>query len=724
MSSGEVFYDSAGYSRIVPVDPTPENIRLRIETMQKERISLKTGSDPALTEVVSQGTFNGSPAFNPDGKATKELVEYLASRVEDTNLPTFYKGRGASASLIKMRENQFQQLTNWFFNGLMGRAHNILDRSPLWRQEYTKEVNRLSVLLSPKAAQEMKEIIIERTLHYDNLAQSKGFARTFTVKDYLGKNVDADELFESLDNAKGWMSRDEMHALANSLTLDKIENLLFDANARNSISDAAAIVAPFGAAWAEVTKTWVGLLAKNPQKVANLGRKYEILTGNKENEALRNDGFMHKDPVSGDMMYSIPGSSWAFKMFNKFTGGEDTGSNYNLQAPLKGMNMVFNFTPGFSPVVGFPLGKLAYGSPKLRDFATLFLPYGQPKSPTDAMEYMPGWMSKIVSGLLDNPRTPGVFGDTLAEVMRVELATGKYDLSNPEQRLQFEKDAEHKARILTMMRGIGQGLGPSSPTVEAKVRTKSGDVFSGYLTAEFHKLQSQNYETAIERFIYMFGEETFGFMAGKSRALMSGVESTAEFAKWELDNADLFDTPYGDIAGYFAPKGSNYDHTAWMYQVNTGKRERVPPIPDQIEIAEYVLGMHKYRALLNAAGPRPNQRQRTFIENEKAKLEEEYPGMVTQSVIDVEKTKRNMKLLRLATRDPRLKNNDTAVALKEYLDFRDMSIAGAKAGGNGWESDAAAGLRAALRFQGQLIVQETPEFARVFDRLLLPELDK
>lgn len=724
MSNGEIFYDSAGYSKIVPVEPTPANIRLRIESMQKERIAVKTGSDPVLTEVVSDGTFNGNPAFNPNGSATKELLEYLSSRVQDTNLPAFYKGRGASASLVNRAQSKFDQLTRMFFDGLVGRAHNILDRSPLWRQEYTKEVNRLAVLLSPEAAAEMKELIIARTLHYDNMAQAKGFARTFTVKDYLGKNVDADELFDSLDNAKGWMSRDEIHALANSLTLDKIEGLLFDATARNSITDAARIVSPFGAAWAEVTKTWVSLLAKNPDKVVNLGRKYEILTGNKEHEALRNDGMMRKDPISGDMMYVLPASGWMFNMFNKITGGEDTGSNYNLQAPVKGMNMVFNFTPGFSPVVGFPIGKLLYGSPKLRDYATFFLAYGQPKSPTDPTEYLPGWMSKIVSGLLDNPRTPGVFADTLSEVMRVELATGKYDLKDPEQRKQFEQDAEHKARILTMMRGIGQGLGPSSPTVEAKVRTKSGDVFSGYLTAEFHKLQSENYETAIERFIYMFGEEAFGYMTGKSRSVMSGVEATADFAEWELENADLFDTPYGDIVGYFAPKGSNYDHAAWVYQVNTGKRERIPPFPDQLEFAEYVLGMHKYRSLIAMGGPNPNAATRTAIANQKVLLEQEYPGMVTQSVIDVEKNKKTMKMLYSAVKDPRLENNETAIALKEYLTFRDMAMRGAQAAGHGWGSDGAAGVRAALRFQGQLLVKETPEFARVFDRLLLPELDK
>jgi hypothetical protein len=82
-----------------------------------------------------------------------------------------------------------------------------------------------------------------------------------------------------------------------------------------------------------------------------------------------------------------------------------------------------------------------------------------------------------------------------------------------------------------------------------------------------------------------------------------------------------------------------------------------------------------------------------------------------------------MKMLRLAVADPRLKNNETAMALTEYLDLRDMAMRGAMAAKKPWNSDDAAGLRATLRFQGERLVKETPEFARVFDRLLLPELD-
>jgi hypothetical protein len=83
-----------------------------------------------------------------------------------------------------------------------------------------------------------------------------------------------------------------------------------------------------------------------------------------------------------------------------------------------------------------------------------------------------------------------------------------------------------------------------------------------------------------------------------------------------------------------------------------------------------------------------------------------------------------MKQLRLAVDDPRLQDNDTAIALKSYLDLRDTLMVVAKSSGVGWESDLAAPLRAGLLYEGTQIVKETPEFARVFDSLLINEVNK
>lgn len=727
MKNGERFYDPTGASEVLPVAFTPENVRIRVQTQQQERLMLKTGGDPLLMEVAGRGTINGKPAFKPNGQPSRELVGHLESQVTNPALPEFYKGRATSTVNAANVDSMFKQAMSLFFDGFMGRAHNTLDRSPLWRQLYTQEINRLAPLLSPEAAAEIKATILDRVEYYNGVAKASKFKTKFTLKDYLGNTVDPDELMAALDNAAGWASRDDIHVLANATTLDKIEGLLFDASARNSITDAARIVSPFGAAFAEVMKSWIKLIAVNPEKVNSLARGFGILSGQFQPDALRNNGIMHQDPVTGDWMYSLPASGAIFNLLNKLPGigGEQTGSQYQLEAPVKGLNMAFNAVPGFSPIVGFPLGKLLYGKASTRDIAAFLLPYGQPKSPFDTKEYLPGWASKIVSALMDNPRMPGVYGDTVAEVARVELATGKWgDISNPETRQQFFDDVEGKARILAFMRGFGQFIGPASPQITAKIQTQFGNVMSGYLTAEFHRLQDENYDTAVEKFMDAFGPETFAFMAGKTRSVYSGVESSREFAKWELDNADLFDSAFKEVAGYFGPKGSNFDWAAYQNQVNSGKKEWVPPIPDQIEIAEKIVGYSLYRQLVDVTGPPQTAKQREILTNYRLELEKKYPGMVTQGKLDVNEFNNKMKQLRLAVDDPRLQDNDTAIALKSYLDLRDTLMVVAKSSGVGWESDLAAPLRAGLLYEGTQIVKETPEFARVFDSLLINEVNK
>lgn len=724
MRKGELFYSSPTQPNVIPVEPTRPNIKARIESQQAGRLATKTGGHSALNEVVATGTINGELAFNPNGTPTEALTNYLVRNIDNDALPSFYKGRGTSSVLLGAQKGWFDHATKWFFDSLMGRTHNILDRSPVWRQEYTKEINRLAPMLSQEAAQQLKQIIIDRTAYYAEIAQKSKAPRTFTMKDYVGRNVDVDELMQSLDNANGWMTRDEMHTLANAFTLDRLEGLLFDATARNSITDAARIVSPFSAAFTEVWRSWIELLATNPDKIVKFNGRFEQLAGTNQSPVLRNNGVTYKDPVTGDYMYSLPMSGLVARLFTGIVTGKDSGAQYSLEAPVKGLNMALNFSPGFSPLVGFPLGKLLYSSPKLRDWATFMLPYGQPKSPTDPSEYIPGWLNKIASGFLSSPRSATVYADVLSDVIRAEVATGKWNLSDPEERTQFYRESENKARVLTIMRGIGQGVGPAAPQVTAKIRTKAGSVFAGFLTAEFHKLQSENYDTAVERFLSIYGEETFAYMAGKTREVMSGVESSKEFAKWETANAELFDTPWAEVAGFFGPKGSEFDWSAWQYQINTGKRERIPAVPTQVEIAEQIIGLHKYRYFVTVAGPKPNQAQRDFLANEKAKLEQEYPGMVTQSSFDVQKFPNRIKMLQEAVDDSRLKNNETAAQLKQYLDLRSTYMSVAASAGVGWQSDRAAPLRADLRFQGAKMAQDVPEFARVFERVLLYEVDK
>jgi hypothetical protein len=221
----------------------------------------------------------------------------------------------------------------------------------------------------------------------------------------------------------------------------------------------------------------------------------------------------------------------------------------------------------------------------------------------------------------------------------------------------------------------------------------------------------------------MFGDEAFAYMAGKTREVYMGTEASSEFARWELENSELFDSTYGEIAGFFGPKGSEFDWAAWNYQSNKGMRERIP-YQEQIAIAQQIIGLHKYRRFVEAAGPKPNEQQSIVIAQQKARLEKEYPGMVSQASFDVQKFPKQIKLMEQAIADPRLAGNETAIQLKKYLDVRNMYITAANSSLGGWNSDRAKLLKADLRYRAGMMIEETPEFARIFERILLNELER
>jgi hypothetical protein len=71
-----------------------------------------------------------------------------------------------------------------------------------------------------------------------------------------------------------------------------------------------------------------------------------------------------------------------------------------------------------------------------------------------------------------------------------------------------------------------------------------------------------------------------------------------------------------------------------------------------------------------------------------------------------------------------LADNDVAQALKQYLDARDSALNSAStAGYSSLDSIAAAPLRDWLASIGVALKQETPEFARIYERLLSYEVE-
>jgi len=316
-----------------------------------------------------------------------------------------------------------------------------------------------------------------------------------------------------------------------------------------------------------------------------------------------------------------------------------------------------------------------------------------------------------------------VFANTYIETLRALTVSGEYDLANPEEKEKLYADARNKARILAGMRVLGQFIGPTSPTAEFKVTSKQGDIYGTTLVKEFYKLQADNYDTAVTRFLDIYGDDALLYISSKTESLVGGLEPTEAFGDWERGNEDLF-KKYPDVAGFMAPGGTDFDFQVWNRQVTTGKRRRLTD-RELVAQAEYKVGAAKYRELKSQLGESPSEEQRNWLRGWKDELYKEYPGFLQNSKFDPNALPRKLQQMDSMVADPALSDNDAAQALKQYLSYRNQAVQQAEvAGYKSLSSDAAQPLRDWLSSIAVALIKETPEFARIFERELSYEVDQ
>ena len=106
-------------------------------------------------------------------------------------------------------------------------------------------------------------------------------------------------------------------------------------------------------------------------------------------------------------------------------------------------------------------------------------------------------------------------------------------------------------------------------------------------------------------------------------------------------------------------------------------------------------------------------------------MNKEYPGFPVVAEFNPGEFPAKIEQMKRMVEDPDLADNDVAQALKQYLEARDKAYAQAGAGGyQGIASVAASGVRDWLAAVGRSLVKQTPEFGRIYDRLLASEVEE
>jgi len=786
LKTGVTIVDNNGNQRVLKVKEVNDNVlKAWIEKLAGSRVELKTGGDPdlkfaighrrvpygptesvdsnsiGLTDIVDgprelgRGTVfragvdaDGNEIFYlvTDAKnatVTKSSVipefdeadrlDLTIRRVSNNDIIDTPEGRAEFAEFVKSRnaaleaDGSLRQLpgtvkiaqrgigvpesgaaakaldrfTDWFFVGVYGKASQTFEKSPVFRQFYYEQVSKNVDLLS-------KDEAVKLLKYIDDSATRNGIS----PENYVGGKKTLARINKLAETASGEGTIKELDDFAQLVALNSTKEALYNASSRNNLEDIMRILIPFGVAYREVTGTYLRLLAEDPTRI----RKAQLIYSGAENFDPDNDGqgFFYKDPTTNENVFNFPFSGELTKLL--------TGVEAPLQGGVKRLSLGLQVIPSLGPVGQIAASELIPDSPKFDDVVGVLLPYGR-----GSFNAMPSWAGKIRSALRDDPnKLESIYANTYVDTLRALSTSGDYDLDDEQSKANLMADAKSKAKVLTLLRGFAQFVGPTAPSLEYVVETKSGDVYASAMVQEFYRLQNDNYDTAVSEFIKLFGDDAVLYLSSKSKSVAGGLEASEQFGDWERDNENLLEQ-YPDTAGFFAPGGDDFSFEVWDRQLRKGRRERLSDA-EIIKQAQYRMGSAIFRSYRTQVGAYPTQEQRAWLGNIRQQINKRYAGFPVTPVFTVGEFESKLAEMRTVIELPQLQDNKVAQSVATYLDYRDKAVqqyvaAGGKEGGFDTAKKAEP-LRDYLVSIGQALIQQNPDFARIWDRELSSEVDK
>ena len=626
-------------------------------------------------------------------------------------------------------KEQWDDTVNRFFGFIYGKPSKYLDRSPLFRQFYYKMAT--DDLLTSLSLEDAKRLA-------DNIQRSAARLK-ITPAQLLGdaKMIGGSKRWERIQEAaagrigmKGTLTLEEVDEIAKMNAVEELKNLLYDASGKSNFMDAARVVYPFANAYVEFFKS-LGKAYTIPTRsgiplpnISSLRKTQLVVEGGREADPDQNGrGFWFVDPETQEWSFTYPGSEWVSKTIAKVPAGFTAPISGLIQGVDLGQRSMFGLklNPGLGPWATVGASVVLDYVPQEDAVKRFMLPYGEPAfqgtGPSVLAEaFLPAWAKKAWNLVSGSDEEIAMRGNAFFESKQALAASGKYDINNPQDMAQLDKDASHSGYWLSVMRTLGQALGPSRPTPEFKVKAMQGDVFVNQMMADYRKWQQEDYDTATMKFFDVYGEQFWPYLARKTTTEpYEGLGATTEFGKWEANNNDFL-KQYPEVAAYFAPVEGQFDWQVYTRQISEKKRSRqLSSIA--FEEAQWFAANAQYRYAQRMGA------DDDALKRLKTELQKQYPAYKYRSY-DVNKVKRQIDELQTVANLPRLDGNPTAEGLRIYLGARDNILQQVQATGKGLGTKANAGYRAKLRDAAAVITEEYPEFGRLYERILSREIDE
>lgn len=689
----------------VPAGGLQIGLPVLINSDGRKGIVIKTASRRSAATIVPVSDSDVLTKTRAGTQQVRDMVQRVGIADDVTpGLPRVVSREAMASSSVDgshfvQLEAAMDKATRWFFISLNERSSRTLERSPVFRGKYYDVVGEHLDKLSPTEA---KKII-------DGLeAQVKSGE---SIGRYIGNDKIVKRLEEIAANPKGTglLTADDLDEYAKMHALNGMEQMLFDASNTNNLKDILRIIVPFGNAWTEVVGSY---LSRLPSDGIHMYRRFQQVYSGLSDADPEQDGrgYFYKDPQTNEMMFSFPFSAQLSKFI---TGGDYTAG---LSAPIKRLSQGINVVPGIGPVAQFAADKFIKETPENDWIRSFLLPYGKPKGTP-----LPGWLQKMDEALKANPdKTTGIYANTYFETLKAEANTGRYDLSVPAGVEALEASAQKKAKWLTMMRAASQFFGPTSGALEFNIPTAGGDQYVKEMIKEFHEFQSEDYDSAVERFLKLHGDNAALYVASKSESVQPGLETTDDFYDWTRNNKDLIKS-FSRTANYLAPSFGEFDFKVLASQSADPKQRRQLDARGQIDLAQNRIGSSRYRAAKVALGPYPTKEQQERLAQFRVDLSLKYPGFKPKAEFVTNEYSNDLSELKRLIEDPRVGWNPAVPAIKEYLSLRDRTIAAS--GMKTLKSKKLITQRNQLFATGEALARQNAYFARIWQRLLAQEVE-
>jgi hypothetical protein len=514
----------------------------------------------------------------------------------------------------------------------------------------------------------------------------------------------------------GTNTAEDLNTYAYSYAKGELKDMFFDAATKTNFGDnqGMRLLFQFASAWYEAISTYGELIIKNPSEVYKIHRGF---TGAIEGKLPGYEqGFFYQNEQTGQYVFNAPLSGWMMQRLHNI--------NAVIQMPLKGLSIGLNTVPALGPIGTFAASAILPHVPNRAFFEQMFTPYGPVKGTEIVKQLIPGFLRKTMNLIDADPKKLNEnFGQNYVETYLTLSTSGRYDFTNPDDMKKLEEDAISPAKTITLLQIISQFFGPSTGTPQFRVEASNGEFY--YLSTianELQKLRDEDYETAIPRFLEIYGESLRLFTAGKTRSTVDGLSHTERFLQFQQENEDFF-FRNKDVAAYFAPEGDDYSWRAFSYQLKTGNQKRIP-VGEIKKLADNANASAKYRAERKKFGPFLSTKNEQYLYNFRKGLEEDYPGYSSTPSFNPADIPNLIENLKSAMAEPEVQDSQTTFALKEYFALRDEIYSQMeKAGVKSLKSKRTIPARQELIKKGYNLSLVYPDFARLWERALSAEVE-